>query len=242
MVRAFFSAVGDLGDAGVMRVLARSLAATLLIFVALALLLGWALKGSNPCGWIMDESCPLGTSASGLGALLLTALAGWFLFPAIALGVIAGYSDRIVAAVEARHYPQALASARPLGVAQGALLGLFSAARLILYNLIAAPFYLLLLITGIGPVILFVMVNGLAIGRDLGEIVASRHGDRADRRAWLRVSRAERAVAGTLVSLIFLVPFLNLLAPVLGAAMMTHLYQRDQPDRISATAASRSNR
>jgi uncharacterized protein involved in cysteine biosynthesis len=82
------------------------------------------------------------------------------------------------------------------------------------------------MITGVGPVILFVMVNGLAFGRDLGEMVAARYRHRGSRRAWLNTSRNSRFLIGTAVTALFLVPFLNLFAPILGAAMMTHLYHR----------------
>ena len=107
-------------------------------------------------------------------------------------------------------------------------MGLRSAARLLLFNLLAVPFYLLLLVTGIGPFVLFVIVNGLAFGRDLGELAAARHGDRASRRAWLKRTRGEQHLMGTLVSVMFLVPFVNLLAPVVGTAMAIHLFDRSR--------------
>jgi uncharacterized protein involved in cysteine biosynthesis len=158
--------------------------------------------------------------------MLLTALAIWLLFPAVALGVISAYSDQIIAAVEARHYPVALEIARPMGAIDGMLLGLRSSGRLILYNLVALPLYLLLLVTGIGTLIAFLLINGIAIGRDFGEMAAARHGDRASRHAWLRNTRGDRALIGILAAAIFLVPIANLLAPVIGAAMAAHLYHR----------------
>ncbi|MBA2934906.1 EI24 domain-containing protein [Sphingomonas sp. CGMCC 1.13654] len=231
MIRAFFLALDDLGDVRVLRILGRSLLTTLAIFVVLGFLLGWALHGADPCSWWSeDDSCPLGGGTSGLGAFLLTALGIWFLFPAIAIGVISAYMDRIVAAVEARRYPEALASAKPLGWARGVLLGLKSSLRVLICNLIALPFYILLLVTGIGTVLLFVAVNGVAFGRDLGEMVAARHLDDPATRAWLRGTRGDRAVMGMMVTGVFLLPIVNLLAPVLGAAMATHLFhQRLRP-------------
>lgn len=225
MIRAFLLALDDLGDRRVLAILGRSLLLTLAIFVGLGFLLGWLLTGFDPCGLLSsDESCPLGGGASGFGAFLLTACLLWFLFPAIAIGVISAYMDRIIAAVEARCYPEALASARPLGWARGGLLGLKSSLRVLIYNLIALPFYILLLVTGVGTVLLFVAVNGVAFGRDLGEMVAARHLDRAGTRDWLRGTRGDRAVMGAIVTGVFLLPVANLFAPVLGAAMATHLF------------------
>lgn len=227
MIRAFLLALDDLGDRRVLGIVGRSLLTTLLIFAVLGVTLGWALHGADPCGWWSSEdSCPLGTGASGLGAFLLTALGIWFLFPAIAIGVISAYMDRIVAAVEARRYPAALASARPLGWARGAALGLKSSLRVLAYNLLALPLYLILLVTGVGTVLLFVAVNGIAFGRDLGEMVAARHLDGRATRDWLRATRTDRAVMGAMVTGLFLLPIANLLAPVLGAAMATHLFHR----------------
>jgi len=92
--------------------------------------------------------------------------------------------------------------------------------------LLALPFYILLLATGVGPFILFVIVNGIAFGRDLGDMAAARHGDRASRRSWLKATRGEQHFIGLLVSALLLVPFANLLAPVLGTAAAIHLFNR----------------
>lgn len=231
MLRALPLSLADLAQPRIVAILIRSLLITLLIFVLLGFLAVWALDGTDPCSLLSIDSCEMGLAASGLGALLLTALGLWLLFPAVALGVIAAYSDRVIAAVEAIHYPAAAAIARPTGWGAGLVLGLRSAVRLLLYNVVALPFYLLLLITGIGPLVLFVIVNGVAIGRDLGEMVAARHGDPALRGVWLRSTRVERAAIGIIVTAIFLIPVVNLVAPMLGATMATHLFHRDDPYR-----------
>jgi uncharacterized protein involved in cysteine biosynthesis len=226
MLTALLKACGDLFTPAIFAILARSLAIAVVIFVALAFLLGWALTGSDPCDWVGLDSCPLGGAAGSLGGILFAVLGFWLLFPAVALGVLAAYAEDVVAAVEARHYPEGVPSVRRLGLGGMALLGLRSSARLLLVNLVALPFYLLLLITGVGPVILFVLVNGWAAGRDFGEMVAYPRGDAEARRRWLRATRATRTGIGVACACLFLVPFLNLLAPVIGAAAVTHLYHR----------------
>ncbi len=224
MIRALTLSIGQLGDPAIVRILLRSLLVTLVLFVSLGIALGYALRGFDPCALVAADTCPLDASSSGLGAILLTVLAGWLLFPAVAIGVISGFMDRIVAAVERRHYPMSAGTARPLTLGGGLVMGLRSALRLLLYNLVALPFYILLLVTGIGTPILFVAVNGLALGRDLGEMVAARHLDSTPRDIWLKRTRAERVVLGALATALFLVPVVNLLAPVLAAAMATHLF------------------
>ncbi|PZU07446.1 MAG: hypothetical protein DI605_15375 [Sphingomonas sp.] len=235
MLRALPLALADLAQPPIVAILIRSLIVTVLIFAMLGIATVWALDGSDPCGMLGLQSCRMGLSASGLGALILTALGIWLLFPAVALGVIAAYSDRVVKAVEAIHYPSAAAAAQPGGAGRAIMLGLRSTARLLLYNLLALPFYLLLLITGIGPIILFVIANGLALGRDFGEMVAARHGVPAWRRAWLRSTRIERGAIGIIITAVFLLPIVNLVAPLLGATMTTHLFhQRDEDELTKA--------
>jgi uncharacterized protein involved in cysteine biosynthesis len=230
VIGIFFRALGDLADPRMLAIVVRSLLVSVLIFVALGLALAWGLEGVDPCGWIgAQDPCRLGLSMSGLGAVLLTVAAVWLLFPAVAIGVISAYSDRIAAAVEARHYPRAHAAARPPGTIGTLMLGLRSSGRLLAYNVVALPLYLLLLVTGIGTPIAFLIVNGLAIGRDLGEMVAARHIAGGERRAWLGATRGDRAAIGLMVAAIFLVPIANLFAPVVGAATAVHLFHRRRP-------------
>ena len=226
MFRIVSLAFSDLADRRILAILVQALLLTALLFVGLGLVAGWLLAGSDPCDLAGYDSCPIGTGTGGVGAVLLTLAAAWFLFPGVAVGVLMGFADRIAAAVEERHYPAAAAVAQPIGIGRGALMGLKSAARVLLFNLIALPFYLMLLVTGIGPLVLFVIVNGLAFGRDLAELAAARHGTRESRRVWLKSTRGEQGLCGTLVSILFLIPFVNLIAPILGAAMAIHLYNR----------------
>ncbi|ARS28048.1 EI24 domain-containing protein [Sphingomonas sp. KC8] len=224
MVRALSLSVGQLSDRRILRVLARSLALTLAIFTLLGLGLRWALTGRDPCALIPDYTCVIGSAEGSIAATLLTILGLWLLFPAIAVGVIGLFSDEVVAAVEARHYPAEAARAKPPNWREGLRLGLGSAGRLIGYNLIALPFYLLLLLTAIGPVALFLIVNAIALGRDLDDMVAVRHLDPAQRKARLGPTRGGRALTGLVAAGLFLIPVLNLLAPVLGAALATHRF------------------
>ena len=204
--------------------MSQALAVSVVVFMALGGFLVWMLAGFDPCSVVGLDACPVGAGGSLIGSIALTLLCAWFLFPAVAIAVLTGFGDRIAATVERLHYPDAARHARPLGLGRGLLLGVKSAARLLAFNLLAAPFYLLLLVTGVGPLILFVIVNGIAFGRDVGELAAAGHGDKASRRAWLRQTRWQQHLIGLVVSVLFLVPFANLLAPVIGTAAAIHLF------------------
>ena len=224
MVRPLLLSVRQLSDPPILRVLAKSLALTLVVFLAVGVALDRLLTGRDPCALVPGYSCVIGSAEGGIAATLLTLVGLWLLFPAIAIGILGLFSDEVVAAVEARHYPAEAACAKPAGWGEAIRLGLGSAGRLIGYNLLALPLYLLLLLTAIGPVALFLIVNAVALGRDLDEMVAVRHLDAAQRKARLAATRGGRALTGLVAAGLFMVPLVNLLAPVLGAALATHRF------------------
>lgn len=220
MLRAFFLSVGQLGDPKIVLVFLKSLAVTV-VLLALAgaglwygaqRLVTW-LGGSDATGGLF-----------GVAAVLLWLGAAFFLFRIIAVAVVGIFADEVVAAVEAKHYPEALAEARDVPLRRSIRMGLGSAGRLILVNLAVSPLYLLLLITGIGTAILFFIVNGWLLGQDLGEMVAARHIPQDGMKGWRGSNGFQRFTLGLAGTALFLVPILNLFAPVLGAAMATHLF------------------
>ena len=224
MIRTLGLAIGDLGTSRVLAIMLQAIAISLAFFALLAGALVWLLSGFDPCNILAFSSCPLGIGGGTIGGIVLAVLAAWFLYPAVAIAVITNFADPIAAAVEERHYPETAKFARRTGAASGLVIGLKSAGRLVLFNLVALPFYLLLLVTGVGPIVLFVIVNGIAFGRDVAELAAARHGDRRSRRTWLKHTRGQQHIVGLLVSVLFLVPFANLVAPVIGIAAGIHLF------------------
>ena len=76
----------------------------------------------------------------------------------------------------------------------------------------------------LNTLLLFLAVNAMVLGRDLANMVAARHFDRAARRQWLAQNRGQRLLLGGITTALFLVPVVNLVAPVVGAAMATHLF------------------
>jgi uncharacterized protein involved in cysteine biosynthesis len=221
MVRAFLLSLRQLGDPPVLRVLALSLAITLAIFAALGGALWWGIDAAL-AGWRWHGAL------AGVAATLATVLGAWVLFRAVAMLVVGLFADTIVAAVERRHYPDALAGARPVSFARGLRMGLASAARFVAVNLLFAPVYLALLVTGVGTAAAFFVVNGGLLGRDLGEMVAARHLPAAAMRDWRAATAGRRFVLGLAATGLFVVPLLNILAPVIGAAMATHLFHRNR--------------
>ena len=133
----------------------------------------------------------------------------------------------VVDAVEARHYPAAAAKARKLGWHEELGNGLKGAARALLVNLIALPFALVLLVTGVGAPLLFLAVNAVLLGRELQDMVWLRHRPAPTSPAPL--SRIERWSLGGVCAVLLTLPGINLLAPFLGAAAAAHfIHRKDQ--------------
>jgi len=217
-------ALGQLGDPRVLRVLGKSIAVTLVLF------LGFAWGGWQVVDWGLgragfDEALFAGAGwLREAAAALLTVIGLWLLWRIVALAVIGFFADEVVLAVEARHYPQAAERARDLPVAEQLSSSLGSVLRALLVNLAALPFALVLLVTGVGAALVFFLVNAVLVGRDLQDMVWLRH-----RRAKTEpppLGRAERFLLGSAVTALLAVPLVNFLAPLLGAAAATHLIHR----------------
>lgn len=223
MLNALLLSLGQLGDRRILKVLAKSLALTLVVFAALGagLVLG---TRAAVLAWISAN--PGLADLAGAAAALLAVLCAWLLFRVIAVAVLGLFADDVVNAVEARHYPARFADARDLSFARSAAMGATSAGRALGINLLFAPLYLLLLVTGVGTALAFFLVNSWLLGRDLGDMVAVRHLAPQQLKPWRAETRIWRFTLGAAGTALFFVPLVNLLAPILGAVIATHMYHR----------------
>jgi CysZ protein len=217
MLSAFVLAFGQLADGRVLRVLLKSLVLSLALF---------ALLGSG--GWWVAERLLARTGLDGdlhgLFAALLVLIGGWLLWRVLALAVLQLFADEVVKAVELRHYPAAARTARKLGWRAELAAGCRGAGRALGFNLLALPVAAALAFTAIGVPLVFWTVNAVLLGRELTELVWLRH--RPPGVNALPLGRGERFVFGGLIAALLAIPFVNLLAPLVGAAMATHLVHR----------------
>lgn len=218
ILRAFALSLRQLNDPAVLAVLAKSLAVTLAVFAALGTGLYWALAGLL-ADWGHADAGLAGAAA----AALIGGLAFWLLFRILALAVLQFFAEDVVRAVEARHYPAAAAAAE-LRFGPALAASMRGLARAVAVNALAAPFVVALLVTGVGAPLLLWAVNAWLLGRELTEMVWLRH--RAGGADALPVSGAARFALGGVTAALLLAPFVNLIAPVLGAASAAHLVHR----------------
>jgi uncharacterized protein involved in cysteine biosynthesis len=217
MLSALFKAFAQLTDPALRRVVRLSVLGALGCYVALVALV-WIVV---PHVTFFDQGwADTGTGvAVGLLALVLPIL----FFPALITAIMGAMLDGVADAVEARHYPQ-LNWPRPqkwTEVLAGTLRFLLLTVAV---NLAALPVYAILLVTGF-TIILAVTVNGYLLGREYYEVVAARRLDPAQMKLCFRNNLGRLWLGGALIALLFTVPFLNLVAPVVGTAFMVHLFQ-----------------
>ena len=216
-----------LADPRILRVLAKSVFVSLALLAMLGIGAWYALDWSFAAYGLTDEAF---AGSSGLRAALSFVLAALLLLIAwrvIAMAVINVFADDIVAAVEARFYPGAAASVRHIPMAEQVRLAAKGGLKALLANLVALPLALILLISGIGPFLVFFIVNTVLLGRELQDMVWLRHVAPAERRsAAAPLNRAQRLALGGVTAALLSVPFVNLIAPVFGASAATHLVHR----------------
>jgi uncharacterized protein involved in cysteine biosynthesis len=92
-----------------------------------------------------------------------------------------------------------------------------SIVRVLGYNLLALPLYLLLLFTGVGTAIAFLLINALLLGRDLEDMLIARHGTKG------AMNKLPRLMLGLIGTVGMLVPLVNFLVPILATATAVHL-------------------
>jgi CysZ protein len=220
MIQAIIMAFQSLTDRRVQRLLVRVILLTLLAFLILGFALwwvmGWAIGGIG-----LDRIGVSASDASVFGAFLAAATTLFstvLLFRIVAVSITWIFADDIIDAIEDRHYPKHAMSGKRPGLVSGAQMALRSVMRVIGYNLLALPVYVLLLFTGIGTFIAFLLVNALLLGRDLEDMLVARHGK--EHGAMRKLPRLLLGLAGTVG---MLVPFFNLVVPVLATATAVHM-------------------
>lgn len=227
--RAFALALGQLGDPAILRVLGKTLAITLAIFALVGAGFWWALDAAIESWPIGDLRADYSNAVAGIVAISVGLVAAWLLFRIVALAVLQFFAEDVVRAVETKHYPHQAALARSLPFAESLRHSTLATLRALLANLIALPVAALVAVTGIGAPLVFLLVNAVLVGRELQDMVWLRH--RAGAEEASPLSAPTRIALGGAVAAMLMIPFVNLLAPVIGAASATHLVHRGRAIR-----------
>lgn len=214
VIRAFIKAVGQLGDRAIRRAVWISLGLSAGVLAGLWAAIGYMLAATQvfQTGWMEMAVDLLG----GAAAVVFT----WLLFPAVVSAFIGLHVEGITRAVESRHYP-GLPPAPGESLASSILTAARFSGLMVVLNLAALVF---LLVPPLFPFV-FLTVNGYLLSREYFELVAHRRVGAEEARALRKAHRTHLFASGVVIALLFTVPGVNLLAPVVATAAMVHLFE-----------------
>lgn len=190
------------------------LSLVLLVVITMGLL--WLIPNTISLPWL-GELAGLTPILDGFAVISMIMLSIFLMIPVASL-FIGLFLDQVMDAVEAKHYP-GVGPARKVSVGETIRESLKFLGLMIAVNMLAFAIYLFLPLA-------FWIVNGVMLGREYFQMVAMRRVGRKEakrlrRSHWLHIS-----FAGTLMAVPLTVPLLNLIIPILGVAMFTHLFHR----------------
>ena len=159
-----------------------------------------------------------GAYLSAFLSLAIIPISAFLLFRVVAITITWIFADDVIDAVEDRYYPQKAAFGKRPGVGAGVHMAVRSIARVVGYNLLALPLYIVLLVTGVGTAIAFMLLNAVLLGKDLEDMLIARHGASQG-----SIQKLPRLLLGFVGTIGMLIPFFNLLVPVLATAMAVHV-------------------
>lgn len=195
----------------------------LLNLLVLALLVGgftYAMLNINLFGawdWLADW-----------GAGFLAAGIAYFIYPLLLPLIISFFDTAIADAIEREEYPNLPPMQPPYWPTL--MQDIKFTLKVLLINVAILPLYLL---PGVNLLLYFV-VNGYLIGIEFFHVVAGRHVLPKESEALKKQYRFTLAMAGAAITFCATIPFVNLVAPMIGVAMMVHFFHGLRP-RYKAT-------
>jgi len=216
MLNAFFRALGDLLSSPLRRVAALSLTLAIATFIVLWIVVAFALGHLPTVGWRA-----INWLINLIGAVSVLLLS-WLLFPAVVTMIMGLFLERVAAAVEAVHYP-GRGPPRPQSVSEVVWGGVRLMVLSLALNLLALPIYIFL--PGLN-ILVFLGLNGYLFGREYFDVVALRRLDVSAAKQVRHRFAGRVFLGGVVIAGLFAVPFMNLVAPVVAAAFMVHLFER----------------
>ena len=216
MVSALILAFKQLGE----RRTRRAMLWTILITLAISALL---IAGASATFALLELSgIVFIDSALALFGGIAAAFVAWLLFPVLAAEVLYLFIDQVADSVEERHYPH-LPKPTPASFWHYAIAGIRFALVMAFFNLLILPIALFPIANVIYPIFYFIL-NGILLGREYFEIIAPRRMDFKAVRQMRRKHRIKLFVSGVVIALLFTIPLINLVAPIVATAFMVHIF------------------
>jgi len=204
----------SIGKAKLLQLLLASAAIAFLVIIGLMIGVTWisAELIKIEIGWL--------DTLVGWLVGILTGIGGWFILPALTVLIAGMFQETVIHRVEFIFYPDKVRTESPkfwhdiwheIKFTGGALL----------LNIIILPFYLL----GIGFIV-SIFLNAYLIGRELFESVAGYHLGKPEAQNLWKQNILVIYFGGLIITLLALVPVLNLFIPIFAVVWMVHLYHQ----------------
>lgn len=225
MINSFLISIHQLWDPPFRKVLFRALVLSIFVFACLTGLVWFFLtETSFFTFWLFEMIADV---LGGIAIVFLT----WLLFPAVASFFVTLFLEDIVDAVENRHYSED-PPARPVVFSSMIMISLRFTAVTLALNILALPFYLLTIWFPPLAMVVFFSLNGYLLGREYYELVALRRLDSKDTALIRKANKWPLFLAGVGITFLFTIPIVNLLAPVIGVAALTHIFRSLHADEL----------
>ena len=225
MLANLSKAISQIGDPVLRRVALIGIAGSGLTFFLLSILVWGAFSAYvdvtnlDLWDWVAELFDWIASFVVGMSLIIVSAI----LFPGVATVIVGFFLEDVVAAVEAKHYPND-PPARPQPVSEVlASTGKF-ALMVVGLNLLCLPLYLLLMFLPPFNLVLYYLLNGYLVSREYFELVAFRRMEPAVALQMRRRSRGRILLSGILLTFLLTIPIVNFLTPVIATAFMVHVF------------------
>lgn len=213
-----FRATGSLFIPGMPMVIIQSIILTVLVLAAMVI----SMTGLAMFFYQDSDAVPVVAGAISVSL-------AWLLFPGITPLIVSFFDQRISALVEAQAYPGL--TPRPTAAFWPEFRqDMRFALKSVLLNVLALPLYFVPILN----LVLYYWLNGKLLGREYFVMVARRHVPTEEAEAMRRKHGRLLTLAGAVLTLMTTLPFINLVAPLWGVALMVHLFHALPPAQAAA--------
>ncbi len=149
---------------------------------------------------------------------IVTGIGGWFMLPVLMILIAGVFQEMTIHRVEKAEYPDQVRTGEP-NLWTDILHDIRFTLKAIGLNLLVLPFYLV----GVG-FFLSIALNSYLLGREFFESAAGYHLGKPGARELGRKHWQKIYGSGFVITMLTLVPILNLFAPIIAIVWMVHLY------------------
>ena len=184
----------------------------IIVVIALIILITWLTSYlvHFETEWLNTLITSLAGVISGIG--------GWFMLPAFTILIGGMFQETIISRVEKNYYPDAIRKEAPK-FWPDFFHDIRFTSKSILLNILIFPTYFFVI-----GFIVSIILNSYLLGREFFETAAGHHVGKAKANFLLKQNKAAVYGGGLVITLMNLIPILNVFMPIIGMVWMVHVY------------------